>query len=197
MEDASELQMLRTRLVDADLAERRRIERALHDGVQQDLIALSVELQVVRGLVAADPAEAIASLDRIHEDVRAALGRVQTLATGIYPAVLDARGLPDALRQAARASGPGASVDVGGLSRYPAEIETAVFFLWRAVLDSVGPGGEALIRVQENDDAVQVMVEAGAAVDLGPATDLVEAAGGVVSVGLDPAGRIEARFELG
>lgn len=198
MEDGSDLQKLRARVVGAGLAERRRIERALHDGVQQDLIALSVELQVARGLLATDPAAALASLDRIQEDVRATLGRVQTLATEIYPAILDARGLPDALRQAARASGAQASVEVvAELGRYPAEIETAVFFLWRAVLDSLGPSGEAVIGVQERGEALQVRIEAGASVDLASATDIVEAAGGVLAVESEPARcRIEAKFEL-
>jgi signal transduction histidine kinase len=197
VEDDSELQMLRARLVTAGLAERRRIERALHDGVQQDLIALSVELQVVRDLVATDPAAALAFLDRIQQDVRAALGRVQTLAGEIYPAILDARGLPDSLRQAARASGVRASVEVAELGRYPAEIETAVFFLWRAVLDASGPGAEVRIRVREEDEGLQVTIDAGGAVDLLSAEDVVAAAGGVLSVGLERAGcGIEARFEL-
>jgi signal transduction histidine kinase len=193
VEDDSELQMLRARLVGAGLAERRRIERALHDGVQQDLIALSVELQVARGLVATDPAAALASLDRIQEDVRAALGRVQTLATEIYPAILDARGLRDALRQAARVSEARASVDVAELGRYPAEIEAAVFSLWRAVLDSSGPGSDVRIHVWEQNQALQVTIDVGGAVDLSSAEDLVAAAGGVLAAA---PGSVEARFEL-
>lgn len=196
MENASELQMLRARLVSAGLAERRRIERALHDGAQQDLIALSVELQVARGLVAADPVAAVAALDRIQQDARAALGRLQALASEIYPAILDARGLPDALRQATRESDADTTVDAAGLGRYAAAIETAVYFLWRAVLDDLEPGAEARIRVGEEDGTLRVTIEAGAAVDPGRVRDLVEAAGGVLQGATEPGCRIEARFEL-
>lgn len=189
--------MLRARLVGEGLAERRRLERALHDGAQQDLIALSVELQVARGLVAADPAAALASLDRVQQDVRAALGRLQALAIDIYPAILDARGLPDALRQATRQSNAAASVEAAELGRYPGEIETAVYFLWRTVLDDLEPGAEARIRVREEEGELQVTIAAGAAVDLAPASDVVEAAGGVLAVESEPAAcRIEASFEL-
>jgi signal transduction histidine kinase len=197
MEDLSELQMLRSRLVSARLAERRWIERALHDGVQQDLIALSVELQLTRNLVAADADAALASLDRIQQEVRTALGRLQALATEIYPAILDVRGLPDALDVAVRASGAAAFVEHAELGRYRVEVETAVFFLWRAVLDGLGPREEARIRVQEESEVLQVRIDAGAAVDLTPASDLVESADGVLTVGSDAGGcRIEARFPL-
>jgi signal transduction histidine kinase len=198
VEDVPELQMLRSRLVTARLAELRRIERALHDGVQQDLTALSVELQLMRGLVSADPAAALASLDRIQEEVRATLGRLQALGSEIYPAILDARGLMDALRQAARASGTTAYVDAVELGRYPVELEAAVFFLWRTVLDEVAPTVEARIRVREENEALQIAIEAAGAIDLMPASDFVAAAGGVLTVETDSAGcRIGARFPLG
>jgi signal transduction histidine kinase len=193
VEDATELQMLRARLVSAGLAERRRIERALHDGAQQDLIALSVELQVARGLVAADPAAALAALDGVQENLRAALARLQAFASDIYPAILDARGLPDALRQAARTSQAAATVESAEVGRCPAEVETAVYFLWRAVLDDLGPGVEARIRVREEDGALRVAIDAATAVDIAPVRDVVEAAGGVVAA---ESGRVEASFAL-
>lgn len=198
MGDATELQAVRSRLVSSTLEERRRVERALHDGVQQDLIAISVSLQLVRNLFATAPAEALASLDEVQREVRDALDQLKTLASGIYPAILDARGLPDALRQVAGASGGTARVQVAELGRYPAEIEAAVFFLWRAVIDGCVSGLEALISVRQERDALQVEIAAGRTLDLTGARDLVEGAGGVLTVDSQPAGaHIGATFPLG
>jgi signal transduction histidine kinase len=198
VEDASELQVLRSRLVTAAIEERRRIERALHDGAQQDLIAISVGLQLARNLVATAPDEALASLDEVSREVRHALDRLRTLACEIYPAILDARGLSDALRQAAAASDAVADVETPGLDRYPAETEAAVFFLWRGVLDGLGSGVGAVIRVREEGEELQVEIAAGGAVDLAAMRDLVEGAGGVFTGESQPGGgQVEATFHLG
>jgi hypothetical protein len=195
VEDASELQVLRSRLVSSALEERRRIERALHDGVQQDLIAISVRLQLVRELVANSPVEALASLDEVQRETRDALDRLRTLAGGIYPGILDARGLPDALRQAA--AGAGADVEAAGLGRYPADVEAAVFFLWRAVLDGLGSDGKPVIRVWEEGEALHVEIAAGRELDLVDVSDLVEGARGVLAVESEPGGAlVGAKFPL-
>ena len=197
MEDVSELQMLRSRLVTSAVEERRRVERALHDGVQQDLIGISVRLQLVRNLVATAPDEALASLEEAQQEVRGALDRVRALASDIYPAILEARGLPDALRQAVRASGAAASVEAAKLGRYPAEIEAAVFFLWRDVLDGIGAGADARIRVWEAGGALQVRIEAEAPIDPLQASDLVKGAGGTLAVQSGSGScSIEAAFRL-
>ena len=197
MEDVAELQAVRSRLVSSIFEERRRAERALHDGVEQDLIAISVRLQFVRKLVATAPAGALAELDEVQREVRNALDQLKALASGIYPAILDARGLPDALRQAAGASGAATLIQAAELGRYPAEIEAAVFFLWRTVLERLGPGVEASISVQQEGDALEVKIAAGRTVDLAGARDLVEGAGGVVTVESQPAGvSIDVTFPL-
>jgi signal transduction histidine kinase len=197
VEEASDLQLLRARLVRFALEERRLIERALHDGVQQDLIGLSVRLQLVHNLVTTAPGEALASLDEVQQEVRDALARVRALAGDIYPAILDARGLPDALRQLSRAAEAAASVDVAGVGRYPAEVEAAVAFLWRAVLDGHRADEDARIRVREEDETLQVSIDAGREIDLGPVGDLVESAGGTVTTRAGPGGfAIEAVFPL-
>lgn len=197
MKDVSELQMLRTRLVTSAVEERRRFERALHDGVQQDLIGISVLLQLVRKLVPTAPDEALASLEEAQHAVRGALDRVRALASDIYPAILEARGLPDALRQAARASAAATSVETAELGRYPARIEAAVFFLWREVLDNLGAGENARIRLSEKADALQVKIETGTPVDPLRAGDLVESAGGTLTMrsGTNGCG-VEAAFPL-
>jgi signal transduction histidine kinase len=197
VEDVSESQMCRSRLVMSAVEERRRVERALHDGVQQDLIAISVRLQLLRNLVATASDEALASLEEAQQEVRSALDRVRALATDMYPAILDARGLPDGLRQAVRASGAAASVEAAGLGRYPAGIEAAVFFLWRGVLDDLGAGERVRIRVCEEAEALQVRIEAGAPIDLLRAGDLVEGAGGTLTAQSGSrSGTIEAVFPL-
>lgn len=197
MEDLAELQAVRSRLVSSTFEERRRIERALHDGVEQDLIAIAVRLQFVRKLVATAPAGALAELGEVQREVRNALDQLKALASGIYPAILDARGLPDAIRQAAGVSGTAARIQAAELGRYPAKIEAAVFFLWRTVLERLGPGGEAFISVRQEGEALQVEIAAGRTFDLAEACDLVEGAGGVVTVESQPSGvRIDVTFPL-
>lgn len=197
MEDASELQMLRSRLVRFALEQRRGIERALHDGVQQDLIGLSMRLQLVRNLMATDPENALSSLDQARGELRVALDRVRVLASDIYPAVLDVRGLPDALRQTARASGAVASVQTAGLGRYPGEVEAAVAFLWRAALEGLGSEADAGIRVWEEGEELRVIIEAGTVVDLVLLDDFVQSVGGTVKIRSGPNRcRIEAGFPV-
>jgi signal transduction histidine kinase len=143
--------------------DRRAIERALHDGVQQDLIALSVRLQLARQLAGRDLAAALALLDEIGVDVRTALGRVQGLANQIYPSVLDARGLPDALHSVASAAQVAATVEASGLDRYPPDVEAAVYFSCRAALEALAPDTRVTIRIREEEDAIQLEVVSEAA----------------------------------
>ena len=198
MEDASELQMLRSRLVRFALEQRRGIERALHDGDPAvDLIGLSMRLQLVRNLMATDPENALSSLDQARGELRVALDRVRVLASDIYPAVLDVRGLPDALRQTARASGAVASVQTAGLGRYPGEVEAAVAFLWRAALEGLGSEADAGIRVWEEGEELRVIIEAGTVVDLVLLDDFVQSVGGTVKIRSGPNRcRIEAGFPV-
>jgi Histidine kinase len=100
--------------------ERRRIEEALHDGVQQDLAATVVALELARELLDSDPAAARSLLDELATQVEGALDRVRALAGTVYPSILPARGLTDALRSL--------DVETADLERYPLEIEEAVYF---------------------------------------------------------------------
>src|SRR5262245_32104854 len=86
--ELEELRASRTRVMAAADGERRRIERGLHDGVQQHLIALAVSLQLARELADSDPAALKALLEDITRDVREALESVRALAHGIYPSLL-------------------------------------------------------------------------------------------------------------
>ena len=182
MTESDDLRASRARLAAAAGADRRRIERALHDGVQQDLIAVSVRLQLLRELVASDLPAALELLDELQRDTRDALARVRALANDVYPALLDARGLPDALREAARTSGASARIDVSSLRRHPVAIEAAVYFFCRAALEGAKGGTALTINLQENGDALRLEIAGLDGLDVSPARDLVEAAGGVVLV---------------
>ena len=105
--------------------ERRRIEEALHDGVQQDLAATVVALELARELLDSNPAAASSALEELATQVEEALDRVRALAGTVYPSILPARGLTDALRSL--------DVETANLERYPLEIEEAVYFTCRAL----------------------------------------------------------------
>jgi signal transduction histidine kinase len=105
--------------------ERRRIEEALHDGVQQDLAAAVMAVDLARELLESNPTAADSVLDELAGEVAAALERVRALAGTIYPSILPTRGLADALRSL--------DVETTNLERYPLEIEEAVYFSCRAL----------------------------------------------------------------
>jgi signal transduction histidine kinase len=156
----------RARLVAVTDAERRRLEHVLHDGVQQDLIAVSVRLQLARRLVETDPEAALAVLDEIGHDVREALGRVRAIASDVYPSLLEVRGLRDALGDAAAASDVPVTIEAAGLGRHPADVEAALFFCCRASLDQAAASARVSIRVLEEGGALRLTV-AGVEVDGG------------------------------
>jgi histidine kinase len=110
--------------------ERRRIEEALHDGVQQDLAATVVALELARELLDSDPAAARGVLEELAAQVEGALERVRELAGTVYPSILPARGLTDALRSL--------DVETADLDRYPLEIEEAVYFSCRGLRSRAG-----------------------------------------------------------
>ena len=110
--------------------ERRRIEEALHDGVQQDLAATLGALELARELLDADPAAARSELEDLAAQVEAGLERVRALARSVYPSILPARGLTDALRSL--------DVEAADLERYPLEVEEAVYFSCAALRSRAG-----------------------------------------------------------
>jgi len=118
----------RARLLASADRERRRIERDLHDGAQQRLVALRVQLELAEELVARDPTEGRKKLHSLGEEVNATLHEIQALARGVYPVLLEDRGLAEALSAAARRLPVPATVDANGLGRHSPEIESAVYF---------------------------------------------------------------------
>jgi signal transduction histidine kinase len=126
---ADELRESRARIVASGDAERRRVERDLHDGAQQHLVALAINIRLARDIVADDPAGAGEMLGELAEDVQLTIRELRELAHGIYPPLLADNGLGDALRAAASRSPLTVRVAVAEeVGRYPAEVEAAIYF---------------------------------------------------------------------
>jgi signal transduction histidine kinase len=125
---AEELRLSRARIVASADAERRRVERDLHDGAQQHLVALAVNLRLTRDLVCDDPKTAAGMLDQLAGEVRATIQELRDLAHGIYPPLLADSGLGEALRAAGRRSPLPVAVSDAGIGRYSLEIESAIYF---------------------------------------------------------------------
>ncbi|HEY7429674.1 MAG TPA: GAF domain-containing sensor histidine kinase [Streptosporangiaceae bacterium] len=126
---AGELRESRARIVASGDAERRRVERDLHDGAQQHLVALAINLRLARDIVADDPEGAGEMLGQMADDVQLTIKDLRELAHGIYPPLLADNGLGDALRAAAGRSPLTVNVTVADdVGRYPSEVEAAVYF---------------------------------------------------------------------
>ena len=124
----SELRESRQRLVTAGDEARRRLERNLHDGAQQDLVALAIKLKIAGGVLGDDDAEARELLEELQADTAAALQNLRDLARGIYPPLLADLGLVAALNAQAGKSPVPVTVRADGIGRFPQETEAAVYF---------------------------------------------------------------------
>jgi signal transduction histidine kinase len=198
-DEVAELRGSRRRLAEAAGADRRAIERAIHDGVQQDLVALAVNLRRVAALVDRDPAAARALLDEMTADVRQALADAAELAHRIYPSILETRGLATALRSAADRAGVVALIDVAADARYPPEMYALVYQCWVDALSSVPAASEATITVRDADGSLGFEVGiVGHLADgrLDGVRDRIEALGGEVSVVGAEAGRLHVQGVL-
>src|SRR5215472_14651775 len=132
-----ELQASRARLVTAADEARRRIERDLHDGAQQQLVALRISLGLARQLVTGSPAEAADLIVQTEGQAAAALEELRELARGIYPPLLADLGLGAALEAQARKAALPVTVEAPGSGRFPQEIEAAVYFSVLEALQNV------------------------------------------------------------
>jgi PAS domain S-box-containing protein len=132
-----ELAASRLRIVEASDAERRRIERNLHDGAQQRLVALSVGLRLVQGKLSASPEEAERLLEGFSDELAQALTELRELAQGIHPAVLTERGLEAALEVLASRAPLAVSLDVFLPERLPEQVETAIYYTISEALANV------------------------------------------------------------
>jgi signal transduction histidine kinase len=152
---AEELRASRARIVATADAERRKIERNLHDGAQQHLVALAVNLRLARDIVVDDPASVVEMLEALAVEVKETIQELRDLAHGIYPPLLLDSGVVEALRAAASRSPLAVEVKADGVNRYPAEVEAAVYFCCLEALQNASK------HAPEANVAVRVWVESG------------------------------------
>jgi signal transduction histidine kinase len=147
-----ELRASRQRLVAAQDEERRKIERNLHDGAQQQLVALKVQLGLAERL--ADAGQPVVEMIRqLKDDTGEALETLRDLARGIYPPLLAAEGLGSALAGQARKATFDVIIDADGIGRYPQEVETAVYFVCLEAFQNIGKyAGAEQVRVDLHEE---------------------------------------------
>ncbi|GIJ24659.1 sensor histidine kinase [Micromonospora lutea] len=157
----AELTATRAAALDAHAVELRRIERSLHDGAQNRLVAVTVLLGAARRALARDPARAEEILDRAHESAELALAELRTVVRGILPPVLDDRGLTAALDGLAAGCGVPCTVDVDVRGRCAASVEATAYFVVAEALTNVARhsgAGTAAVTVHRNADRLHVSV---------------------------------------
>ena len=138
-----ELRASRQRLVTAQDGERRRIERNIHDGAQQQLVALAVQTRMAEALAGTDPDRERELLHQVQQGLQDALEDLRDLARGIYPPLLADQGLGAALEAQARRSTVPVTMEAEGVERYPQEAEAAVYFCVLEALQNVAKYAEA------------------------------------------------------
>jgi signal transduction histidine kinase len=157
-----ELQASRQRLVAAQDQERRRLERNLHDGAQQQLVALAVKIRLARTLAERDAAKAEEMLTQAERDAAQTIEDLRDLARGIYPPLLADAGLGAALSSQARRAAVPVSVDAGDIGRYPQEVEGAVYFCTLEALQNVAKyagASQVCVRLREESGALVFEVQ--------------------------------------
>jgi signal transduction histidine kinase len=149
-----ELRASRQRIVAAQDQARRRLERNIHDGAQQQLVALAVKLRLMGGMVGKDPQKERELADQLVAETQDALENLRDLARGIYPPLLQDKGLVSALEAQARKSPVPIVVESDGVSRYPQDLEAAVYFCTLEALQNATKYADATrvtVRLAERD----------------------------------------------
>jgi signal transduction histidine kinase len=207
-----ELRASQRRLVRAQDQERRRLERNIHDGAQQQLVALSVKTRLARDLTARDPARAAEMLTQIDAEIQSAVDDLRDLARGIYPPLLIDKGLAAALDAQARRSPVSITIRADGLGRYAPEVEAAVYFSCLEALQNVAKYAEAssttVILAQTNGHLTFEVMDDGRGFDptaertgtgLQGIADRLGALHGEVTIRSEPGAgtRVRGRIEVG
>ena len=149
---AAEIAASRARIVEAQDEERRRIERDIHDGVQQELASLTGKLRLAINQIAVAPDAAVATITGAQDDVRRTLGDVRSIAQGIHPAILDDQGIVPAIDARAKRLPLEVSLDVDQAlahRRFERRIEGAAYFL----------ASEALANIVKHAEATEVTIK--------------------------------------
>ena len=209
---AAELAASRERLVEAEERGRRRLERDIHDGVQQELVALLARIELARLQLARDPSLVDATLTDLHSEARQALADLRDLASGIHPSVLSDRGILEAIESRAARLPIGVTIEADpGLrdTRFSETAEGAVFFTVSEALTNVlkhsGAERAVVVLTREPGDVLRVEVrDDGHGFDaaapahgsgLGGLADRIDALGGTLEIESGAAGtRLVARL---
>ena len=155
-----ELAASRARIVEASDAERRRLERNLHDGAQQRLVTLALTLRLAEARVVSDPDAARAMLAGAREELSCALAELRELAHGLHPGVLSEHGLRPALDAAAERAALPVEIAAVPDERLPEPVEVAAYYLVSEALTNVAKYAEASsARVSVSRDDGRVVVE--------------------------------------
>jgi signal transduction histidine kinase len=211
-----ELRASRQRLVAAQDSERRRLERNIHDGAQQQLVALAVKLRLVETIARKDGEKAAELAAQAKTESQEALDNLRDLARGIYPPLLADKGLAAALEAQARRSPVAVEIDADGIGRFPQEAEAAAYFCVLEALQNVAKYAEAsraVVRLRREDGHLSFSVEddgtgfdmesTGSGSGLQNMADRVEALGGRLTIesaagrGTTVTGRIPTAVEVG
>ena len=160
-QQAADLRSSRQRIVAAQDEERRRLERNIHDGAQQHLVALAVKLRLAKTALQTDPERGRLMLREIGGEVDAALDTLRSLALGIYPPLLEEQGIAAALAAQYTRSELPVRMETDGIGRYPIELEAAVYFCTLEALQNAAKYARATsisIAFRERDDALEFSV---------------------------------------
>jgi signal transduction histidine kinase len=155
-----DLRASRRRLVSAQDEERRRLERNIHDGAQQQLVALAVKARLARQLTDRDPAKAVEMLEQIEHETQATLQDLRDLARGIYPPLLADRGLEAAVEAQVRKAATPVTMRAEKIGRFEPEVEAAAYFSILEALQNVAKyAGEASATVRLSVEAAGLVFE--------------------------------------
>jgi signal transduction histidine kinase len=200
----------RARIVEAGDAERRRLERNLHDGAQQRLVSLALQLRMVEASFEGNPARARTDLAEAREQLKHALDELRELARGIHPAILTDGGLAPALTALATRAPLPVEIDDVPDERLPEPVEAAAYYLIAEAITNVAKHAQAShVAVSVRHDNGRIVVEVaddgiggadpGAGSGLHGLADRVEALHGHLRVDSPPGGgtRVEARIPVG
>jgi signal transduction histidine kinase len=194
-----ELRASRKRIVTAQDERARKLERDLHDGAQQQLVALTVKLRLLQQLADRDPAKLATLTDQLQHDAQRALDDLRDLARGIYPPLLADKGLSEAISSQVRRSAVPVTVETDSIGRYPRDVESAVYFCTLEALNNVAKYADAthaVVRLaQSNGQLTFTVTDDGRGFDrrstavgtgLQGMTDRLEAIGGELDVASEP-----------
>ena len=170
---AQALRESRARIVASGDAERRKVERNLHDGAQQHLVALAFNLRLTRDIIVDDQESGLEMLDALAGEVQETIQELRELAHGIYPPLLVDSGLPEALRAAANRNPLPVGITAEGVGRYSSETEAAVYFCCLEALQNAAkhaPESTVEVRLWEESGGLLFTVS-----DDGPGYDPAQA----------------------